>query len=64
MLQPVQRGSALLLVDQFGRGPTQRSLAAERESAKPSWEGTDVRNESGQRHPDVSLNSYACQRNQ
>ena len=55
MLQPVQRGSALLLVDQFGRGPTQRSLAAERESAKPSWEGTDVRNESGQRHPDVSL---------
>ena len=52
-LYPVQRGSANLLVDEQGQGPTHRALAAERQE-KLSWEGTDVREESGKRHPDVS----------
>lgn len=44
-----KRGSAKLLVDEEGRGPTQRALAAERQS----WEGTDVKLQSEPRFPNV-----------
>ena len=44
-----QRGSATIVVDQHGKGPTQRSLDVER----TKWQGTDVANDTEPRHPNV-----------
>ena len=53
-LTPVQRGSAVIMVDEQGRGPSQRTLAAVREQCKPSWEGDDVMLTGPYKHPDDS----------
>lgn len=49
----VQRGSAQILVDGEGLGPTQRKLRDERD--RQSWEGVDVTKETGPRHPNDSV---------
>ncbi|CAD5119695.1 DgyrCDS8287 [Dimorphilus gyrociliatus] len=48
-LRPVQRGSAVLMVDEKGRGPTQRSLLKERSSANNDGETTQLRPDINQR---------------
>ena len=54
---PVQRGSAVVMVDPSGKGPTQRTLANEREkNAKMSWKGVQEMTEMLISHPDVSIN--------
>ena len=53
---PVQRGSAVVMVDTSGKGPTQRQLANEREkNAKMTWKGVQEMTELLITHPDVSL---------
>ncbi|ELT89940.1 hypothetical protein CAPTEDRAFT_167092 [Capitella teleta] len=50
-LDAAKRGSATLMVDDEGRGPTQRQLA----SQKASWEGTDVALDRQIKHPKDSI---------
>ena len=53
---PVQRGSAVVMVDTSGKGPTQRQLANEREkNAKMTWKGVQEMTELLITHPDVSF---------
>lgn len=56
---PVQRGSAVVMVDTSGKGPTQRQLANEREkNAKMTWKGVQEMTELLITHPDVSLLAF------
>jgi hypothetical protein len=48
-LTPINRNGSIVVVDQHGRGPTQRTLAAER----AKWESLDVRKNTEARHPNV-----------
>lgn len=47
-LKAEQRGSAVVMVDRMGLGPTQRKLISEREQ----WESMDVTQQPQPRHPD------------